>query len=68
MEKVLTYDQIVSHLIDFCHKTQDEEISQIEATKMLNQMSIKNGHQEFNYEIAVELFERVATYNTSLTI
>ncbi|CAD8107571.1 unnamed protein product [Paramecium primaurelia] len=68
MEKVLNYDQIVSQLVEYCHKNQDEEITQIEATKMLNQMSIKNGHQEFNYEIAVELFERVASYNTSLTI
>ncbi|CAD8161824.1 unnamed protein product [Paramecium octaurelia] len=68
MEKVLSYDQIVSHLVEFCHKSQDEEIKEIEATKILNQMSMKNGHQEFNYEIAVELFERVASYNTSLTI
>ncbi|CAD8094976.1 unnamed protein product [Paramecium sonneborni] len=68
MEKVLSYDQIVQKLIEFCHKNQDEEISQIEATKILNQMSIKNGHQEFNYEIAVELFERVTSYNTQLTI
>lgn len=63
MEKVLSYDQIVTKLVEFCHKNQDEEMSQIEVTKMLNQMSIKNGHQEFNYEIAVELFERVASYN-----
>ncbi|CAD8172586.1 unnamed protein product [Paramecium pentaurelia] len=68
MEKVLNYDQIVSQLVEYCNKKQDEEITQIEATKILNQMSIKNGHQEFNYEIAVELFERVTTYNTSLTI
>ncbi|CAD8178686.1 unnamed protein product [Paramecium pentaurelia] len=68
MEKVLSYDQIVQHLMEFCHKSQDEEMNQIEATKMLNQMSMQNGHQEFNYEIAVELFERVASYNTSLTI
>ncbi|CAD8100111.1 unnamed protein product [Paramecium sonneborni] len=68
MEKVLSYDQIVTKLVEFCHKNQDEEMSQIEVTKMLNQMSIKNGHQEFNYEIAVELFERVASYNAQLTI
>lgn len=39
-----------------------------EAYKILNQMSQKNGYQEFNYDVAAELFDRIQTKYEYITM
>lgn len=44
MEQLLTYEQILQLLIDSSKHHEEDEISQNEAYKILNQMSVQNGH------------------------